>query len=175
MIARGILSRFARDQRGVAAVEMSLVGGLLATALLNVVEVSRYAYMSAQVGAASQAAAHAALVKCDPSETPVTLNCPDVAGEITKAIRGSSLGTRVHQHGALSERWYCLTATGALQDMSAAGTRPASCADAGDAMAKPGLYLRVQTDYTYDPLFPGLTIAETFSETIVRTAWMRLR
>jgi Flp pilus assembly pilin Flp len=175
MAVRGITSRFAGDQRGVAAVEMGLVGGLLATALLNVVEVSRYAYMTAQVGAASQAAAHATLVKCAPDETPVTINCPDVAAAVTMAIRGSSLGTQVRQHGALRERWFCLTPEGGLQDMSEAGIKPGSCADAGDPSVRPGLYLQVQTEYTYEPLFPGLTIAETFEDTIVRTAWMRVR
>jgi Flp pilus assembly pilin Flp len=175
MVVRGITSRFARDQRGVAALEMGLVGGLLATALLNVVEVSRYAYMTAQVGAASQAAAHAALVKCEPTETPVTLNCGDIDAEITKAIRGSSLGSQVRLHGALRERWYCLTPTGALQDMSAAGSKPTSCLEAGDPSVRPGLYLRVETEYTYEPLFPGLTIAETFADVIVRASWMRVR
>ena len=175
MRRKAFLRRFGGDARGVAAVEMALVGGVLSVAMLNAVEVGRYAYLATQVSAATQAGAHAAIVGCSPTETPVTINCPEVNGEILTAIQGSSLGDQVTLHEAISERWYCLTESGTLQDMAAANARPANCADAGDASQAPALYVRVRTEYTYEPLFPGLTIAEMFAGEIVRTAWMRLR
>lgn len=175
MRTRGFLGRFRGDARGVAAIEMALITAVLAAALLNVVEVGRYAYLATQVSAASQAGAHAAIVTCDPVETPVTINCPGVDAAIAASIQGSSLGNDITLQGAITERWYCLTSSGVLQDMAAAGSRPSNCADAGDATLQPALYVRVVTQYAYDPIFPGLTIAETFDETIVRTAWMRVR
>jgi Flp pilus assembly protein TadG len=169
------LSRFGGDARGVAAVEMSLIGGLLVMALLNVAEVGRYAYLSTQVSASSQAGAHAAIVVCEPTATPVTINCPDLNTAIATSIHGSSLGDDITLRGAVSERWYCLTAGGALQDMAAADARPSNCQAAGDAGQQAALYLRVQTQYTFEPLFPGLTVADTFATNITKTAWMRLR
>jgi Flp pilus assembly protein TadG len=175
MRVRAFLGRFGGDARGMAAVEMALVSGVLGAALLNVAEVGRYAYLSSQVSAASQAGAHAAIVRCSATETPVTINCPVVASAINTSIQGSSLGNHVTLYGAISERWYCLTAQGALQDMAAANARPNNCLAAGDASQQPALYLRVQTQYTYEPIFPGLTIVETFADTIIKTSWMRLR
>ena len=170
------LTRAARDERGVAAVEMALVGGLLATAMLNVVEVSRYAYVTTQVSAASQAGAHAAIVTCDPTETPATTNCPALATAVSTAIHGSSLGSQVSLHGAIAEAWYCVNpSTGALQQVAAAGSPPDDCSAVGSTTEDPALYLRVETQYSYQPIFPGLTIASTFSSTIVRVAWMRMR
>jgi Flp pilus assembly protein TadG len=175
MGARAFLRRFGGDARGVAAVEMALIGAVLSAALLNAAEVGRYAWISTQVSASSQAAAHAAIAKCSPTQTPVTINCPEVNTHILTAVQGSSLGSNVTLHGAVSERWYCLTSSGALQDMSAASSRPGNCADAGEPSQAPALYIRVRTQYTYEPLFPGLTITETFAGVIVKTAWMRLR
>lgn len=168
------LRRFGRAEDGVAAVEMALVSGVLIAALLNVVEVGRYAYLSAQVTAATQAGAHAAIARCSEAQSPVTLNCPNVADEVTAAVQGTSLGALVELRGGLTEAWYCVNAQGVLEEMAAPAERPEDCADAGDEDAEAGLYLRVQTEFTYEPLFPDLTLAETFPEVIVRTAWMRL-
>lgn len=175
MQTSGFLGRFGGDARGAAAIEMALITSVLAAALLNVAEVGRYAYLATQVSAASQAGAHAAIVTCEPSETPVTINCPEVGGAITASIRGTTLGADISLQGAITERWYCLSTSGALQDMAAASTRPNNCQAAGDASLQPALYVRVVTQYAYEPIFPGLTIAETFDANIVRTAWMRVR
>jgi len=75
------LRRFARNERGVAAVEMAMIGGLLTGALMNVAEVGRYAYLTTEVSAASQAAAQAAIITCSTDRTPVTTNCPAVAAD----------------------------------------------------------------------------------------------
>ena len=175
MAPRHLLRGFAEDQRGVAAVEMALVGTFLAGALLNVVEVSRYAYMSSQVTAATQAGAQAAIITCEPGETPVTLNCPAAAAAINQAIHGSSLGAHVGLQGGLTEGWYCVTSNSTLQFMVAAtATKPVDCSAAGVPAGTPSLYLRVRTTYTYEPIFPGLTITESFPAAIVRTAWMRM-
>jgi hypothetical protein len=169
-----LLRRFGADQGGVAAVETALVGTLLVATTLNVVEVSRYAYQSTQVTAAAQAAAQAAIITCDTTKTPATLNCPALANAVNVSLQGSSLGADVHLDGAISERWYCLTNTSALQDMSPAGSKPVDCNGAGLAGDKPALYLKLTAAYTYTPIFPGITLAETFSGAIKRTTWMRM-
>lgn len=167
------LRGLAADERGVAAIEMALVGSLLVAAVMNVVEVSRYAYVSTQVAAATQAAAQAAIIECPTSATPVTTNCTGLDHAVAVAIEGTSLGDEVSLKGSLSEGWYCLTGKSGLQKMSNAGSPPGDCSGAGLAGDKPGLYLRVATTYAYEPIFPGLTITEAFPKAIVRTAWMR--
>jgi Flp pilus assembly protein TadG len=166
------LRRFGSDRRGVAAVEMALIGTLLATALMNVAEVSKYAYESAQLAVASQAGAQAILGACDVASTPVTENCLAATSAATTAIRGTSLGDRISLHGDLTEAWYCTTANDTLTRMGGPNDPPGSCP--GSA-AKPALYVRVQVEFDYEPMFPGLTLAETFPDQIVKTAWMRVK
>ena len=176
MRIRPMLSRFAADARGVAGIEMALVGTLVIGALLNVVEVGRYAYTTAQVAAASQAGAHAALVTCDPTEVPVATNCTGAAARIQTAIQGTSLADAVALDGPLVEGWYCVNQQGGLQLMAAGSEpKPQDCADAGTPSARPAFYLRVRAAHDYEPIFPGLTLTETFPDIIVRTAWMRMR
>jgi len=167
--------RFASDERGVAAVEMALVGTLVVGALLSVVEVGRYAYVATQVTSAAQAGAHAAIAKCSTTETPVTTACPEAEDAIAAAIAGTSLGDGITMVGDLEEGWYCVNVQGQLEEIAdAEETRPTNCQDVGVPSAIPGLYVRVQVTYPYEPVFPGLTLAETFADDIVRTAWMRV-
>jgi Flp pilus assembly pilin Flp len=170
----GPLRQFGADERGVAAIEMALVGTLLAGALLNVAEVSRYAYLAMEVNAAAQAGAQAAIVKCNPTETPVTINCPEVDDAIETAITGTSLGERITLKAPVDEAWYCLTPAGDLQEMGPPDEKPEDCEEAGVPAGRPALYVRLQTTFTYEPMFPGLTIVQSFAETIERSAMMRL-
>ncbi len=166
---------FARDERGVAAVEMSLLIGMISMALLNVAEVGRYLYSSAAVGAQTQAGAQAAASRCGLEMTPATINCAALNGAVTTAIRGGTLGSDITLDGAIVEAWYCVNAaTGALQNVGAVNARPANCLAAGNAAVQPHLYLRVNTRFTYQPMFPGVTIVERFPTRIVRSAWMRM-
>jgi Flp pilus assembly protein TadG len=168
------LRAFAGDETGTAAVEMALVGAILTAALLNVAELSRYAYMVSEVTAASQAGAQAALVTCDPGETPVTINCPAVNSAIQVAVTGTSLGDQIKLSGALNEGWYCVDTNGGLQYMSAASSKPTDCSSVGLPAARPALYIKLTTTYTYVAMFPGLTLAQRLPQTIARTAWMRM-
>jgi Flp pilus assembly protein TadG len=170
-----LLRRFARDERGVAAVEMALIGGLLTGALMNVAEVGRYAYLATEVSAASQAAAQAAIITCPTDKTPVTINCPAVAAAVTTALHGSSLGSRISLvTGGMTEGWYCLKANGTQVWVSAAASKPANCIDAGEPNVLPALYVSLQATYDYEAMFPGLTIVGNFPPHIIRTSWMRM-
>lgn len=168
------LTSFTRDERGVAALEGAMIGSILVGALFNVVEVSRYAYITTQVAAASQAGAQAAIVTCDTVKTPVTINCPAAPAAIELAVHGTSLGGAVEQATALQEGWYCLDLSGVLQLMSAANAKPTDCTAAGVPGGLPSLYLQVRVAYEFSPIFPGLTLTEAFPSTIARTAWMRM-
>jgi Flp pilus assembly pilin Flp len=174
MSTRAIFTRFGADERGVAAVEMALVGSLLAVALMNMAEVGRYAYLSTEVGAASQAGAQVILTTCDSLHTPVTLQCPDALNAIKTAATGTSLGTDLQIKTPLDEAWYCLKDDGTLKFEALANNKPDDCSDIGAPQQRPEVYVQVTAVYTYKPMFPGLTLAQTFPAQIARTAWMRV-
>lgn len=165
---------FGNDQRGVAAVEAALIGSFLVVAMFNVAEVSRYAYISMQVLTASQAGAQAAIITCDPPETPVTINCPEAAVAIEAAITGTSLGNAVALQGGLTEGWHCVNLEGALQHVAAPAAKPTNCTGAGVPAGTPSLYLSLRVAYPFEPIFPGLTLVETFPQTIIKSAMMRM-
>ena len=52
------------------------------------------------------------------------------------------------------------------------------CQPVSDAVSspsyQPGDYVKIQTTFTYAPLFPGITVAAAFAGQITRTAMMRL-
>lgn len=169
-----IFTRFTDDERGIAAVEMALMGTLLAGALMNVAEVGRYAYTATEVAAASQAGAQVLLTACDTLHTPITLNCPDSQSYVTTAAQGTSLGTNVAITTPIAEGWYCLKPDGTLKFEANADSKPDDCGDIGAPQQRPEVYVQVKATYTYTPIFPGLTLAQTFPRQISHTAWMRL-
>jgi hypothetical protein len=169
------LRGFGRDDRGVAAVETALVGSIFLVSLFNVIEVGRYAYTAMQVTAASQAGAQAAIVNCEPEETPVTTKCPGVTAAIQVAAQSGSLGNDVTLDGPIEEAWYCVTSQKTLQSVgSVGGTPPSDCDDVSLPSGSPALYVRVRVVAEFEPLFPGLTFVQTFPESIQRTGWMRV-
>ena len=174
MIRRPIIRRFGADERGVAAVEMSLIAGFFTVALFNAMELGRYAYIVAEAHEATQVGAQAAFVACDAQHVPATVNCPDLNTAVTTAIRSTSLGSRVALNGAIDEGYYCLNASNALVYASDVNSKPANCSAFGNAGLTPVLYLRVHTTYSYTPLLRGMTIASSFPATIRKTSWMRM-
>jgi Flp pilus assembly protein TadG len=172
----GLLKRFAGDRRGTAAIETAAVGSLLIFGALNVAEVGRYAYQASEVNAAAQAGAEAAIKTCDTDHTPATLNCSGLKDAVTAAIQGTRLGSQISLDGAITEGYYCLTTTGGMGQASSASSSPADCSGVANAAgsAKPTLYLQVHVTCPFQPLFPGLTLAQTFQSAITRTAWMRM-
>jgi Flp pilus assembly protein TadG len=166
--------RLRDDRRGVAAVETALIGSIFCIALLNVVEVARYAYLRTEVATATQIGAQAALMACDPAHLPATVNCPDLNAAVTTAIHGTSLASAVSLSGAVAEAYYCLNGSGALTYAADLDHKPADCGAFGNAAAKPVLYLRLNTTYSYASLFGGLSVAQAFPATVTRSAWMRM-
>jgi Flp pilus assembly protein TadG len=170
-----LLRRFRRDERGVAAIEAAFVTSAFAIAMLNAVEVGRYAYILMEADQATQVGAQAALVACDAQHVPATQSCPNLSTAVTTAIQGTTLGSNMSLNGAITEGYYCLNAAGALVFASNVSSKPANCSSAvGNANLSPVLYLQVHTRYAYAPMFPGLTVAQAFPKSVQKTAWMRM-
>lgn len=174
MELQGLFRRLRRDERGVAAIEMGLITSVFAVAMMNAVEVGRYAYILMQAEQATQVGAQAALVACDAQHVPATANCSTLTDAVTAAIQGTTLGSAVTLNGPIAEGYYCIDSKGALVFAGGIGSKPANCGAYGNSGLSPGLYLQVKTSYTYAPIFPGITIAQSFPKSVQKTAWMRM-
>ena len=172
---RHLVGRLRRSQDGVAAVELSLVGALFCFGVLNVAEISRYAFTSMQDSTATQMGVDAALAACDVAHTPATLNCPGLNAAITTAVHGTSLGTAVGLNGSPSEGYYCVSDKGVLTRVGGPTSPPADCTAANNATGRPALYLKLSTGLAYKPLFPGVTVVAALPPTLTRTAWTRMK
>lgn len=168
------LVSFARDRRGVAAVEVSLIASLLCVAAVNAVEVARYASSARQVSAATQAVAQAAYVTCDTIHVPALTECPELGAAASAAAASTPLGASITL-SPITEGYYCVSDAGTLTYMSAADSKPDDCSAVTGNDIAPGLYLRVRTTYTHASLLGVPTVADTFANPIVRTAWMRMK
>jgi len=169
------LRGFAADDSGLAAIEMSLVTLVLAGALINAVEIGRYAVSIMQVDNAAQMGVSAAYGTCDTDHVPATINCPTLDAAVDTAVTSTTLGTGITRGGTYSEGWYCVNASNALQQVATYDSpKPADCSSVGKPSGSPGLYLGVEATYPYQPMFPG-TLAATFTSPIRRTAWVRMQ
>ncbi|HKU05624.1 MAG TPA: TadE/TadG family type IV pilus assembly protein [Bradyrhizobium sp.] len=162
------------DQRGVAAVEFGVFVLLLSLALANVTDVSIYIYQRMQVENATQVAAQAALKTCA-TQLPATQNCSNLTTAMQNALQSTSLGSRVALvSGSPTEGYYCINGSNALQYVGDVSSKPADCTAAGMPALQPGDYLQVQTTFTFQSMFPRLSVANIFPTPINRTALMRL-
>ena len=171
------LAALRRDRRGVASIEFALCAGFLSVAVLNAADVSIYLFQRMEVENATEMAAQAVRKTCnDATKLPATTNCSGLTAAVTNAVQGTSLGTRITlQSGSPSEGYYCVNSSNALQFMNDTTTsKPADCTAAGTPSNQPGDYIKIQTTFTYAPLFPGITVAAAFAGQITRTAMMRL-
>jgi Flp pilus assembly protein TadG len=175
---RGVIDRLTAlraDRRGVVAIEFAIFAGILSFAILNVIDISIYIYQRLEVENATQMAAQAAWKSCDLSNLPATTNCSALSNAVQNAVHSTSLGSRVTvQSGSPSEGYYCLNSSDALQYVSGVTSKPADCSAAGMSNLQPADYIRVDTTFTYTPLFPGISVAESFATPITKSAWMRL-
>jgi hypothetical protein len=163
------------DQTGVSAIEFASFAGLLAFALLNTADVSIYIYKRMQVENATEMGAQAAWKACDLQHLPATINCTTLMSKVQTAIQSTSLGTQVSlQTGYPAEGYYCVDSSGALQYVSDVSSKPLDCSAVGMSSLKPADYIKIETTYTYSPLFGGVSVASAFTTPITKTAMMRL-
>jgi hypothetical protein len=96
-------------------------------------------------------------------------------GAITTAVQSTTLGTNVTvASGYPTEGYYCVNGSGVLTWVSDVNSPPNDCSGAGNAGTIPHDYVKVQTNYTYAPLFPGLSVGSTLPTAITATSWVRL-
>ncbi len=187
-----VLAAWTARSDGAAAVELALITPLLIATMLNIVDVSMYAYDRMQVQNAAQMGAEAAWATCNentPGELPATntANCPNFSTAVSNAITKTILGAHVTlAAGSPVEGYYCTTTSGGLQLVGtgpgAVGSPPtkpspdtcAAVAGAADPSAKPGDYVQISVKYTYTPVFAGITVAGLLGSTVTQSVWMRL-
>jgi Flp pilus assembly protein TadG len=164
------------DQRGVSAIEFAFFAGMLMFGLLNTADISIYIYQRMELENATQMGAQAAWKACDEYHLPATTNCPGLTTAVTNAVRSTSLGTEVSlQTGSPAEGYYCVNSSGDLQYVGpVTSSKPTDCSAAGMSSLQPTDYITVTTVFSYAPLFPGVTLASTFTTPITKTALMRL-
>jgi TadE-like protein len=170
---------FKADRRGVAAIEFAFFGGLLSLAILNVADISIYIYQRMEVENATEMAAQIAL-KCATTQLPATENgnCPNLIANVQAAMQSTSLGTGVTlQSNSPSEWWYCVNSSNQIgqNPVPITSTKPIDCSNWGMPSLQPGDYIKIDTTFTYKPLFPGITVASAFRTPITTTAHMRLQ
>ena len=166
------------DERGASALEFAIFVGILAFGLLNTADISIYLYKRMQVENATEMAAQAAWKACDPSKgyLPATLSCPSLMTAITQAAQSTALGNQVTiATGSPTEGFYCLNDDGALQHIANASLNPPpDCSSTGLPGQQPGDYIQITTSFSYEPLFPGVTVAGVFPTPILKSSMMRL-
>jgi Flp pilus assembly protein TadG len=163
------------DCRGVAALEFALFVPFLVVGLLNVSDTGVYLYKRMEVESAAQVGAMSALKACNINQLPATTHCPELNAAVTAAVQSTSLGTGVIV-SSLSEGYYCLNSSDALQYVaSASSPSPVDCSAVGSPMLAPADYLSVTASYNYAPLFDAITVAGLFKTPITKTAMMRMQ
>ena len=163
------------DRRAVAAIEFAIFAGLISIGMLNVTDIAVYVYQRMQVEYATQAGAQAAWHACSINQLPATTNCSGLNTAVQNAVQSTSLGTHVTlQSGSPAEGYYCVNSSNALQYVSDVSSKPTDCSSVGSPGLQPGDYIQISTTFAYAPLFPGITVASTFTTPITRTALMRL-
>ena len=172
---RAALRDLRKDRSGVAAIEFSFIAGFLSLAVLNVSDTGIYLYKRMEVENAALVGTMSALKTCDPVHLPATVNCPALNAAVTAAIQSTSLGNAVTlSGGAVSEGYYCVNSSNALQYMSSVSSKPANCSAAGMSALQPLDYLQVAVTFSYSPLFQGISVAGLFATPITKTAMVRM-
>ena len=181
MIAR----RFIRDCSGAIAAETALVVGFLAVLIAQVLDFGWFAYCSVQVRMAAQAAAAEAAVLCsDSAKLPAITKCQptlaDLKSKMQAAANQVSLGaggtTPFTISGDPQEAYYCanpadsnkLVKVGEVTSPKPANCSPYSTTDVPSDMVS------ATVNYTFSPLFPGLSAISYAGGTMASTGWMRV-
>ena len=169
------LNSLRKDVRGLAAIEFALIAGFLCYALLNVADVAIFLFDKVQVNNATQMGVQAAWATCDLNHLPATNRCPSMNSAITTAVQSTGLGNSVTlQSGSPSEGYYCVNSSGLLTWVSDVNSPPNDCSAVGSAGTFPADYVKVQTTYTYAPIFPGLSVAGVLPTSITAISYVRL-
>jgi Flp pilus assembly protein TadG len=175
-LATFFLNRLRRDRGGLATVEFGLVLSTLVLLMMNGVEAARFYYGKMQLQNAAQMASQAAYSECDTSHLPATTNCTGLTSAVTTALQSTPLGSEVTQAGSLSEGYYCVVGGALTLAGPITGDKPVDCSASGGLSSdQPADYLVIQAQYTYTPIFSGMSIGSLLPTTVTSTTRMRLQ
>lgn len=173
--------RFIRDRSGAIAAETALVSGFLVVLIAQVLDFGWFVYCSVQVRMAAQAAAAEAAVVCSESDKlPATTNCQptlaDLKAKMQTAANQVSIGGTITIPSDPQEAYYC--AHPATEELVFAGAvtspKPADCTAAAGTTDTPSDMVQVTVNYTFSPLFPGLSAVSFAEGTMASTGWMKV-
>jgi Flp pilus assembly protein TadG len=188
----GLLTAWRLETTGAAAVELAIVVPMFTAVVLNIADLSMYAYNYMQVQNAAQMGAEAAWATCNantPGELPATNStyCPGLNTAVSAAIQKTFLGSQVTLvSGSPTEGYYCTKTNGALQlvgtgpgTIGSPPSRPVpntclAVVGASDPTAAPGDYIQVRVTYTYRPAFPAASVIGVLGATMTQSTMMRL-
>ena len=170
-----MIRKFAKDRKGLAAIEFAIIAGALCVSVLNVSDLAIYLFDDLQVKNAAEMGAQAAWAACDLNHVPVTIRCTGYMNAVANAVHSTSLASAVVlQAGSPQEGFYCVNSASALVYVADPYNPPNDCTAVGTPGNQPGDYLMVKTTYTYTSLFPGMSVVSALPATMTSTAWMRL-
>jgi Flp pilus assembly protein TadG len=162
------------NNAGVAIIEFALAAPILVILLLNLFDFSVLIWSTMQTDYSAQMGAQAAFKTCNGKNPPLVTNCLGLSATVTTAVQSTSLGTGVTlASGYPGEGFYCVSGT-SLQSIGTSPPSPYDCSTAtpSDASTKPGDYIVVQVNYSYTPVFSGLSLAS--AHTLTATAMQRV-
>ncbi|MCJ2178717.1 hypothetical protein MTR64_09085 [Novosphingobium sp. 2580] len=125
--------------------------------------------------AAQAAAAEAAVVCSDETKLPATVNCgSDLIDKMTAAANTVSIGGSITVTNPISEGYFCHDdTTDKLVEVGTLDARPDDCTAQGSSDI-PGDYVYVTVNYTFTPLFPGLSAVSLADTAMTSEGWMRV-
>lgn len=173
------LRAYRREGRAAAALEFALIIGLATLPALNIIDLAVYAFDEMQTHNAAEMAAEAAYNDCSTSSyLPAMSKCTSSNSQwsisfsqaVTSGLKETTLGNLVTLNSD-SEGYYCSTTSNTLV---AVASNTVSCSSYADSNAPPGDYVLVTAQYTYTPIFQGMTVTSLLPATITKTVWIRM-
>ena len=171
------MRNFLRDSRGAAAVEFAIFSLVLAYSTMNAVDIAFYTHERMEVAKAAQVAAETVWSTCNNVQVdlPATQNCPGLNAAIQTAIYSTGLGQAVSlASGSPSEGYYCVNASGSLQQVGSLASKPADCSAVGSPTTSPGDYILISATAPYSAFFRVSVMGVIGLSSITQTSWMRV-
>lgn len=163
-----------RNSDGSPIIEFALVAPIFVVLIVNILDFSSLIWDQMQVDYSAQMGVQAAYKTCSTFNSPITTNCTNLNAQVTAAIQSTSLSTSVMlATGSPSEIYYCVSGTTLMSVATYPTSPPANCSAYGDSSVAPGDYIEVDVNYSYSPIFAGLSLAS--AQTLTAKAVERLK
>jgi Flp pilus assembly protein TadG len=195
---------FWKSENGAAAVELSLVLFLLTIPILNVVDLSFYAFTWMQTQNAAQMGAQAAFSNCNTGNSlPAATNCAGsnsannmtLFDTVNQGIQETALNATVTLNSTqVTDGYFCSSSANVLTQVGSLGYAYAdaggvgasvnssdvapvgvsSCSGYEDTSAAPGEYVVVNVTHSYQSIFGFVSVASLLPSSMTATAYVRI-